>query len=209
MHTGATFGSSNTPVWREIKTKAPGKVNARRERLRPVLTQRAQENMADIELSRENIRREQSCDPESSLIIKYLTLGTLPESDTDGRSILLRQEDYIMIDSLLYHIFTPTGSKPEAQAQLVIPQNLKVHFLRLYHDSDLGSHVGNNKMLSIMWLKYYWIDMTKDIREYVLSCQTCQKIRSKMGNIVTPLAMREVTPHPFHRLILNPRVTSI
>ena len=79
----------------------------------------------------------------------------LPESDTDARSILLKKEDDIMIDGLLYHVITPTSSKPGAQAQLVIPQNLKVHFLRLYHDSDLCSHVGNNKMLSIMQLKYY------------------------------------------------------
>ena len=56
--------------------------------------QKMQENMADIDLSRDTITREQSCYAETSLIIKYLTLGTLPESDTDARSILLRQEDY-------------------------------------------------------------------------------------------------------------------
>ena len=159
---GALFGSSSAPVWGKDFLKAP-KVNAHRERLRPALMQKAQENMADIHLNRENIRREQSHDQECSLISKYLTLGTLPESDMDTRSILLRQEHYIMIDSLLYHIFTPTSSKPGAQAQLVIPQNLKVPFLRLYH-------VEKNKMLSIMQFKCYWIGMSRDVREHVLSC---------------------------------------
>ena len=78
-HTGASFGSSTTNVWGEIKIKAPSKVNARRERLQPPLMQKAQENMADIDLRREN------------------ALGTLPESDTDARSILLSQEDYIVV----------------------------------------------------------------------------------------------------------------
>ena len=82
--------------------------------------------MAEIDLSMENIRQEQSSDPECSLIIKYLTLGILPQSDMHARSILLRQEDYIMIDGLLYHIFTPTGSKPGAQAHLVIPPPKKL-----------------------------------------------------------------------------------
>ena len=96
----------------------------------------------------------------------------LPESNIFARSILLRQDDYIMIDDFLFTIlFTLTGSKPGAQAQLVIPQNLKVNFITLYHNSDLCCPVGNNKMLSIMWLRYYWIGMTRDIREYVLSCQ--------------------------------------
>ena len=200
---GAHFGDKDTPVWGAIKTKAPSKINARREKLRPTLTQKAAEHFEEIDLSRENIRREQMRDPECKLIIKYLTLGTLPDSDTDARSILLRQEDYIIIDGLLYHIFTPTGSKPSAQAQLVIPQNLKVHFLRLYHDNDLGAHVGNNKMLSIMRLKYYWIGMTTDIREYVLTCPKCQLVKSTTGGIVPPLQMREVTPHAFHTLVID------
>ena len=203
LNPGANFGEKHTPVWGEIKTKAPSKVNARRDKLRPILTKKAAEHFEEINLSRENIRREQMRDPECRLIIKYLTLGILPNSDTDARSILLRQEDYIIIDELLYHIFTPTGSKPSAQAQLVIPQNLKVHFLNLYHDSTIGAHVGNSKMLSIMRLKYYWIGMTKDIREYVLTCPKCQLVKSTTGAIVPPLAMREVTPHAFHTLIID------
>ena len=102
----------------EIKTKAPSKVIAHRKRLHPALTQKVQENMADIDLSTENIRREQSRDLKCS---KHLTLAMRPKSDTDAKIILLRQEDYIMIEGLLYHIFTPTGSKPGAQAQLVTP----------------------------------------------------------------------------------------
>ncbi len=200
---GATFGDKDTPVWGEIKTKSPSKVNARRNKLRPILTDKANDTLEQIDFSRENIKKEQARDQECKLIIKYLTIGVLPDSDTDARSILLRQEDYIMIDGLLFHIFTPTNSKPAIQAQLVIPQNLKVHFLRLHHDSDLGAHVGFNKMLSIMRLKYYWIGMTRDIREYVLSCQKCQLVKSTTGNIVPPLALREVTPSPFSTLVVD------
>ena len=116
-HMEATFGSSATPVWGEIKIKAPNKVNACRVRLRPELVQKAQENMLESDLSRNNIRREQSGDQECSSINKYFTLGMLPESDTDARSIFLRQEAFIMIDGPLYHIFTPTSSKPGAPAE--------------------------------------------------------------------------------------------
>ena len=97
---------------------------------------------------------------------------------------------------LLHHIFTPTGSQPSAQAQLVNSQNLKVHFLRLHHDSDLGSHVGNNKMLSLMRFKYYWLGMTTDIREYVLSCSKCQEVKSTTGAVVPPLAGSDPSPIP-------------
>ena len=39
-------------------------------------------------------------------------------------------------------------------------------------------------MLSIMRLKYYWVGMTRDIREYVLSCPKCQEVKSMTGVIV-------------------------
>ena len=39
-HTGATFGTSATPVWEEIKAKVPSKVNACKERLGPALVQK-------------------------------------------------------------------------------------------------------------------------------------------------------------------------
>ena len=130
QHVRATIGNISALCWGEVKIKSPSKVNACRERLHPVLTQRAKDHIPQTDLSKENIRREQQHDPECKLIIRYLTMGTLPQGDTDARSILLRQEDYIMIEGLLYHIFTPTGSEPSAQAQLVISQNLKIHFLR-------------------------------------------------------------------------------
>ena len=174
-HDRLSLGNNKASCWEEVKIKSPSKVNSRRERIRPVLTQRAEDNKAQVDLSKENIRRKQQHDPECNLIIKYLTQDMLPQSDTDAGSILLRQEDHIMIKGLLCHIFTPTGSKQSAQAQLVTYQNLKVHFLRFHHDSDLGSHVGNNKMLSSMRLKYYWVGMTRDTREYVLSCSKCKE----------------------------------
>ena len=36
----------------EDKTKAPSKINARKEKLRPALTQRAEDNMAQIDISK-------------------------------------------------------------------------------------------------------------------------------------------------------------
>ena len=58
-------------------------------------------------------------------------------------------------------------------------------------------------MLSIMRLKNYWVGMTRDIREYVLSCPKCQEVKSTTGAIIPILAMQEVTPHPFHTLRID------
>ena len=50
--------------WGEIKTKAPNKVNTRRDKLHPAFTQTAQQKMEDIDLTCENIRGGQMRDEE-------------------------------------------------------------------------------------------------------------------------------------------------
>ena len=43
-----SVGNSEAPCWEVVKMKSPSKVNSRRERLRPVLMQRAEDNMAQV-----------------------------------------------------------------------------------------------------------------------------------------------------------------
>jgi len=77
--------------------------------------------------------------------------------DEEARAVLLRQEDYILIESLLYQIFTSHSPKAQsASAQLVIPPNLKNFFLQLHHDNEMGAHLGTARMLSIMRPRYYF-----------------------------------------------------
>ena len=45
--------------------------------------------------------------------------------------------------------------------------------------------------------------MTKDIRKYVLSCPKCQQVKPITGAIEPALPIAEVTPHPFHMLIID------
>ena len=199
---GPIIHSQGTPVYVNA-VQAPGRIHARRDRLRPVLEDRARELRQEVDLTRENIEREQHKDPQCKLLIAYLKYGTLPANEGDARSIVLRQEDYILIEDLLYHIYVPTGRRPSTRAQLVVPQNLKAHFLQLHHDNFHGGHVGVSKMTSIMKLKYFWIGMITDIKRYVLSCPTCQEAKPTTGYMIPPLTLRKPAPGPFHSVFID------
>ena len=200
---GDLIDSGQSPVYLSALTKTPSKIKIRRERLRPNLEKSATLLKEEIDFSSINIKREQYSDPQCKLLIGFLKYNTLPKNEGDARSTILRQEDYIIINDLLYHIYVPLGNKPSTHAQLVIPQNLKGHFLKLHHDSFFGGHVGVAKMTSIMKLKYYWIGMSRDIRHYVLSCLTCQEAKPTTGNLIPPLTLRQPSPGPFHTVFID------
>ena len=150
------------------------------------------------------IGREQRADPQCRQVLGLLKFGKLPSNDSEARTLLLREEDYIVVDGLLYHIFTSHGPKPQAaSAQLVIPQNLKEHFLKLHHDEPLGDHLGASRMISIMRPRYFWIGMIRDINKYVQTCKSCNASKSSNQNIRPPLIIRDPAPGPFHTMTID------
>ena len=177
---------------------------SRQEKLRTNLQAWARENWEHVDLSRGRIEHEQKADPQCRQVLSLLKFGKLPSNDSEARTLLLREEDYIIVDGLLYHIFTAHFPKPQAaSAQLVIPQNLKEHFLKLHHDDPLGGHLGASRMISVMRPRYFWIGMIRDINKYVQTCKSCNASKSSNQNIRPPLIIRDPAPGPFHTMTID------
>ena len=62
--------------------------------------------------------------------------------------------------------------------RVVIPsqKSLIQELLYLYHDDQFSGHWGIDKTKELLERKFYWPSLVTDVREYVLSCQTCQNI---------------------------------
>ena len=203
-HDGLAKVSPSYITCSSLSSPCFSKSNKRREKLRSQLQARAKINWDDVNFSRGHIKQQQYIDPQCRRIISFLKFGALPKRMDEARAILLRQEDYIIIDDLLYHIFTSHGPKPHtASAQLVIPQSLKKQFLQIHHDSMLGGHIGAARMLSVMRPRYFWIGMIKDVNDYVGTCQSCNASKPSNRSIKPPLTLRDPAPGPFHTLFID------
>jgi hypothetical protein len=62
------------------------------------------------------------------------------------------------------------------QGRTIVPQqkSLIYELLSLYHDDQFAGHWGINKTQELLARKFYWPDMTTDIREYITTCSICQ-----------------------------------
>jgi transposase InsO family protein len=114
----------------------------------------------------------------------------------------LREESYIILEGILYHIQAGAG-KHNASAQLVVPQNLKETLLKLHHEHPYGAHSGTKRMLSIFLEKYYWLGITQDVDTFVKSCQKCSQAKPTSKKITPELQLREPVPAPFHTMIID------
>lgn len=136
-----------------------------------------------------NLQQAQRLDPVLSKYFPYLEDGILPEDLAESQRILIETKDIILgPDNILYRVFKSRRS--EIAQQILIPIKMRPEILALCHDSKLGAHLGFFKTFDRIKERFYWNQMQRDIRNYVMSCQFCNKRKfrrqrklGKMGRV--------------------------
>ena len=135
--------------------------------------------------------------------IDLLQREILPDSDKVARSLLIKSQDYVMDNGILYHLYAPPGSghrKDRVIKQIVVPHSLRDKILKAYHDSLLAGHAGIERTFQAIRLKYYWTSMFADIKQYVQTCTDCQVQKRDFHKKAAPLRPLPVPGRLFDRL---------
>lgn len=106
------------------------------------------------------------------------------EEDQKGKCVLK--------EGLLYWI---EGEKE----LLVVSKRLKATILKLAHDIPLAGHLAVEKTLSRIKQQFTWSQVRKEVEEYCLTCQECQKTQIKTPPD-TPLIPLPLVDRPFDRV---------
>ncbi|KAE8260696.1 hypothetical protein A4X09_0g7746 [Tilletia walkeri] len=73
-------------------------------------------------------------------------------------------------------------------SRLFVPSELlRLQVLREHHDAPLGGHLGTDKTLAIISRYYYWPGMGDMVRNYIKTCDFCQRIKPPTHKPYGPL----------------------
>src|SRR6266511_2123677 len=77
--------------------------------------------------------------------------------------------------------------------QLAIPKDkeLRTRLLQEYHDIPIVGHLGIDKTYEAIRQDYFWPKMNKDVKKYVIGCDSCQRNKSsnqQPAGLLQPLA---------------------
>ena len=169
--------------------------NGKRNRYMARLKLEEANKYPEIGISREEMIEEQKQDVFCKGIVRFITKGILPDDTKMAKLIVLRESQYAVVKDILYHIQTGVGPKSETVAQIVVPLTLQPVVLHAHHDSPLGGHLGANKMLGAMRTRYFWPNLTKDVVDYAVSCETCAQTKRMTRPIKPALILRDPAPH--------------
>jgi len=63
------------------------------------------------------------------------------------------------------------------EGKVYVPKNekLRVEVIRLYHDMPIGGHGGQWKRAELVTRNFWWLEVTREVKQYVERCDACQQ----------------------------------
>ena len=141
----------------------------------------------DIELA-DLINQQRQCSDYSG-IIAYIEDGILPVDNAEARRVVLKAEQYIIQDKVLYHLHHPRR-KQETGVESVTPQIAVPHTLRqqvLISLHDNLAHAGFDRLYSTVRRRFHWPKLYVDTHQYVATCVICQQSKRQIHPNTAPL----------------------
>ena len=87
------------------------------------------------------------------------------------------------------------------QSSIVVPSSLRMEVLKLAHDSVFAGHLGITATKKSLMSRFTWPGVTKDIANYIKSCEICQKHAKRKPKL--PLGKMEMIKTPFEKVAID------
>ncbi|XP_067629120.1 uncharacterized protein [Eurosta solidaginis] len=155
--------------------------------------------------------------PESE--VNVIELPVLPEIDLGSdafnspeyEELKLRFQssnlpDFQVIDGYIYHRteFATGNSDTDDNAwKLYVPTELRHNVISAAHEQPSAAHGGIAKTVERIRRRFYWPGMVIQIREYVLSCESCQTSKTPSKPLRPPMGQQIVSDRPFQILYMD------
>ncbi|XP_055345010.1 uncharacterized protein LOC129592891 [Paramacrobiotus metropolitanus] len=136
------------------------------------------------------LRNKQLKDPHLAMIIDELE--HLPDAETRSKF----EVHYQLWNGILYRVKDKNG---KLERSYVVPLSMRRAIIHALHDEKAAGHLGFEKTLSAIRLRYYWDRMSTDVKNYILACNGCQF--RKTPRKCPPGKLQEIkVGHPFFRV---------
>jgi len=79
---------------------------------------------------------------------------------------VLRDKEWREVDGVMYK-----------EGKVYVPKDEKLwaEIIRLHHDTPIGGHGGQWKMVELVTRNFWWPGVTKEVKRYVKGCDACQR----------------------------------
>lgn len=144
----------------------------------------------------------QRSDPELVQLIQFLESGQPYTAPVCSELSEDNSDNFFLDEDLVLFRHTNAALPYDPVAALVVPKHLRKEILYQYHDSPLAGHLGFDKTYEKIKLRYYWPKMYSQVKDWVATCEQCNKRKRNYAYKPAPLQPIPVG-QPFDRVSLD------
>ena len=75
-------------------------------------------------------------------------------------------------------------------------ESLRLETIWLHHDTPITEHEEQQKIVELVTRNYWWLGVTKEIKQYVEEYDQCQRIKNRLEILVKKLKPNTVLEKP-------------
>jgi len=76
-------------------------------------------------------------------------------------------------------------------------EKLRAEIIRLHHDTPIGGHGGQWKMVELVTRNFWWPGITKEVKRYVEGCDACQRNKNHTEQPAGKLMLNSIPERPW------------
>ena len=109
------------------------------------------------------------------------------EEMKQARVRILRDEEQREVDGIMYK---------ERKVYIPRDKKLRVEIIRLHHDTLVGGHGGQQKIVELVTRNFWWPEVTKEVKRYVEGCNACQQNKNHTEQPADKLMSNSIPEKP-------------
>jgi len=74
---------------------------------------------------------------------------------------------------------------------------LRAEIIRLHHDTPIGGHGRQWKMVELVTRNFWWPGVTKEVKRYVKGCDACQRNKNRTEQLAGKLMLNSILEKPW------------
>jgi len=107
---------------------------------------------------------------------------------------MLRDEEWREVDSIMYK---------EEKVYVPKDEKLRAEIIRLHHDTPIGGHGGQWKMVELVTRNFWWPGVTKEVKRYVEGCDAYQQNKNCTEQPAGKLMPNSISEKPWMHISVD------
>ena len=107
---------------------------------------------------------------------------------------ILRDKEWREVDGIMYK-----------KKKVYVPKDniLRAEIIRLHHNTPVGGHGGQWKMVELVTQNFWWLGVSKKVKQYVEGCNFCQRNKNHTEQLAGKLMPNSIPEKPWIHILAD------